>query len=188
MSRITSNGYKIQFVGKEHHLADVNGYAYEHRIVAEEKIGRRLIKGEIVHHLDENRLNNDPENLSVEPSRWHHNAKHRKLLTKKQHPHEKNEVISCGCGCGEILWKFDYQHNQRTFISGHNTRLRPKLYDHPKPPISLHNIIKKECPHGHLYTPDNLRLTSGNRRSCKACHREQESKRRKERKTQLGIQ
>ena len=33
-------GYKLVFVGKKHHLADVRGYAYEHRLLAEKKLGR----------------------------------------------------------------------------------------------------------------------------------------------------
>lgn len=52
---IASNGYVLIRVGTDHHLADVRGYAYEHRLVAEKKMGRRLRKGEQVHHLDENK-------------------------------------------------------------------------------------------------------------------------------------
>lgn len=36
-----------------------------HRIVAEEKIGRKLKPGEIVHHIDGDKKNNSPENLEV---------------------------------------------------------------------------------------------------------------------------
>lgn len=53
---------------------------HEHRVVAEEKIGRPLLPGEIVHHDDENKRNNHPDNLIVmtqsehirlhKPSRW----------------------------------------------------------------------------------------------------------------------
>ena len=49
---IASNGYVLVRVGKRHHLADVRGYAYEHRLVAEEKLGRRLTPGEIPHHIN----------------------------------------------------------------------------------------------------------------------------------------
>ena len=38
---------------------------FEHRRIAELKIGRKLRKGEIVHHMDGNKLNNDPDNLVV---------------------------------------------------------------------------------------------------------------------------
>ena len=38
---------------------------HEHRVVAEEKIGRPLRPGEIVHHIDGDKHNNSPENLAV---------------------------------------------------------------------------------------------------------------------------
>lgn len=38
---------------------------HEHRVIAEQKLGRPLKRGEIVHHKDENILNNDPSNLQV---------------------------------------------------------------------------------------------------------------------------
>ncbi len=41
------------------------GSRHTHRIVAEEKIGRKLRKGEIVHHKDEDIHNNKPGNLEV---------------------------------------------------------------------------------------------------------------------------
>lgn len=38
---------------------------HEHRVVAEEMLGRPLAKGEVVHHKDGNKRNNDPKNLEV---------------------------------------------------------------------------------------------------------------------------
>lgn len=38
---------------------------HTHRLVAEEMLGRPLEKGEVVHHIDGNKRNNDPSNLMV---------------------------------------------------------------------------------------------------------------------------
>lgn len=54
---------------------------HTHRIVAEQMLGRLLKPGEVVHHIDRNKRNNEPSNLMVFPSQkehaeWH--AKHDK--------------------------------------------------------------------------------------------------------------
>jgi hypothetical protein len=54
------------------------GERHIHRLVAEECLGRELQPGEIVHHEDEDKWNNDPPNLIVFPSQAVH-ARHHKL-------------------------------------------------------------------------------------------------------------
>lgn len=60
-----------------HHRATKEGYVYVHILVAEEKLGRKLKKGEVVHHVDENKLNNDPDNLIVFKTNADHAAYHK---------------------------------------------------------------------------------------------------------------
>ena len=49
---------------------------HEHRVVAEQMLGRPLREGEVVHHMDGNKKNNAPENLLVFPSQKKHAAWH----------------------------------------------------------------------------------------------------------------
>ena len=47
-----------------------------HRWVAEKKLGRELRLGEVVHHKDRDKLNNDPDNLWVFSSQEEHDMVH----------------------------------------------------------------------------------------------------------------
>jgi hypothetical protein len=53
----------------------------QHRLVMERDLGRPLLKGEVVHHKDEDRLNNDLSNLELMTDAQHrsHHAVGRKI-------------------------------------------------------------------------------------------------------------
>lgn len=62
--RLCSNGY-IEIVVPGHPATNARGYVYEHRVVAEKKLGRYLLPGEVVHHINGKKTDNVPENLIV---------------------------------------------------------------------------------------------------------------------------
>lgn len=55
-------GYLLTLI-PEHPRADKYGYVYEHILVLEKMLGRPVLPTEAGHHLDGNKLNNDPKNL-----------------------------------------------------------------------------------------------------------------------------
>ncbi len=112
---IASTGYEIVYVGNDHHLNNGNGYAYKHRIVMEEKLGRKLNPGEVVHHIDGNRLNNDPENLVAVKSNGAHLNLHRSANCKGRLHGEPNPIIKCACGCGREFEKYDATGRPRKY-------------------------------------------------------------------------
>ena len=58
------NGYVLIYA-PDHPSANTKNYVYEHQLVVEEALDRYLRKGEVVHHIDFNKQNNDIENLVV---------------------------------------------------------------------------------------------------------------------------
>ena len=101
-------GYLIRALRR----GDQRGYAPTHRIVMHDKLGRRLREGEVVHHIDGDVANNDPENLDVYPD----NGAHLAETLKGKCPNWTQEG-----------WDKMQQHNRR--IAG--TTLSAKS-DHPK--------------------------------------------------------
>jgi len=66
-SRI-KNGYRYVKVAE-------GKWDYEQRVVMEGRMGRKLDRDEVVHHIDRDRLNNNPMNLMV-MSREEHSELH----------------------------------------------------------------------------------------------------------------
>lgn len=64
---LTASGYRRTFTLDQ-------GRIREHILVVETKLGRKLLPDEQVHHKDENKLNNHPDNLEVLT-----NSEHQKL-------------------------------------------------------------------------------------------------------------
>jgi hypothetical protein len=69
------NGYRCRY-RPDHPRRQPNGYVYEHMLVIEEKLGRPLQDGEVVHHIDGIKTNNTPDNLQIFSSQSEHASHH----------------------------------------------------------------------------------------------------------------
>jgi HNH endonuclease len=72
--RIQRKGYWYAYCPGHPNAVFGRRYVAEHRLAMEQKLGRYLLPTEVVHHIDSNPENNDPENLIVFGS----NAQHLK--------------------------------------------------------------------------------------------------------------
>lgn len=124
--RIDHDGY-VQIKMPSHPDADRRGYVREHRWVIEQQIGRLLTKEEKVHHKNEIRHDNRPDNLQLCANTSEHNLIHRprKKCSICSKPHfgkgfcmyHYNKLINtprsrvsfkcegCGCPCRKSSYK-----------------------------------------------------------------------------------
>lgn len=70
-----SQGYVL--IHKPEHPHNMKGFILEHRHVVEQKIDRLLLRTEDVHHKDEIKDNNSPENLHLFKNRANHSYYHK---------------------------------------------------------------------------------------------------------------
>ena len=70
---LTTNGYKRVFDSQR------GCRVLEHTLIMESSVGRLLVKGEMVHHIDLNKINNLDSNLFLCNDRKHHNLVHSSL-------------------------------------------------------------------------------------------------------------
>lgn len=69
---VDMDGYALVQAPSDHPQARKTGLMFQHRLIAEQKIGRYLLPSEVVDHIDGLHLHNDPENLRVFDSNADH--------------------------------------------------------------------------------------------------------------------
>lgn len=71
-------GYRWVWVGRDY-TGTKQSYMQEHRYLMEQKLGRKLLPSEHVHHIDGNRLNNSIDNLMLVSPETHAACEHCSL-------------------------------------------------------------------------------------------------------------
>lgn len=93
---IDAEGYfRVQFGRKSQKL---------HRLIMEAIVGRPLLRSEHVHHKDENKLNNNPENLELLPAAKHISIHH---LGVPDHGINSSTQRYCKC-CDKVKTPADF--------------------------------------------------------------------------------
>lgn len=104
------NGY-ILIWKPNHPRADVNGYIYEHILVAEKTLGKSLPTGAVVHHINRIKTDNRKENLVICQDNNYHKLLHRRMRALK--------------ACGHVNWRKctfckKYDNSENLFIDKYN--------------------------------------------------------------------
>jgi len=81
VSHHSPHGY-IRVRRPNHPQAHASGYIFQHRLVAEKKIGRPLRRDEHVHHINGIKHDNCPDNLVVLPMREHASLSAKELWNR----------------------------------------------------------------------------------------------------------
>ena len=114
---VTPLGYVRVLAPEGHPRADGNNRIFEHILVVEAAMGMYLPDGAVVHHIDENRQNNAPQNLQLCASQAEHHEIHVKLRAFKACGHE--DWIKCPY-CG----KYDAPENMYVYAK------KPSIHFH----------------------------------------------------------
>lgn len=98
------------FIDKSGYLATkVNyGIVQVHRMIAEKALGKKLPKGSVVHHVDENPTNSANNNLVICPSAKYHALLHIRTRALNESGNANNRQCAlCRIWADNLIEKFD---------------------------------------------------------------------------------
>lgn len=131
----------IELYLPNHHRAKTNGYVDEHIVIAEQKIGRKLLPNEVVHHIDKNRLNNNPNNLIVMKSISAHTAYHQGnilITTNEPYVYDCKAKVNYCTRCNKRIY---YKNKTGLCRNCYNQTINHKVKNVPSK-NELNNLIR----------------------------------------------
>lgn len=142
--KININGYIEIYMPEHHRAARGSGCVYEHILVAEEMLGRKLLPLEVVHHKDQHRNNNSPENLMVFATQGDHAAYHEGAKATLQ----DNGSYKCECKNVVIKKKVWVKREKKVMVKKHIKNICPfcnKNYKNADAEMCLECYKKKQA-------------------------------------------
>lgn len=156
---IQHGGYVWEF-SPGHRLQNTWGFVAQHRLIGEDIAGRALDRDEVVHHRDENRTNNHPDNLQVMTQKEHRSHHARRMAEINLAPITREMVVQALEGRSlknaARLLKVDTQTLRNRFpdLTLPRQRKSPTVIDNPRdlaavlaaapnPDIGLADLMKK---------------------------------------------
>lgn len=134
---ILYGGYVWEFC-PGHRLQNPWGFVAQHRLVGESILGRPLARGEVVHHEDEDRTNNQPWNLRVMSQAAHRSHHAKKVAAANLAPITRDMVAEALEGRSlknaARLLKVDTQTLRNRFpeLTKPRQRKSPTVIDNPR--------------------------------------------------------
>lgn len=152
---ITTDGYVTVWVDGK--------FVYEHILVMEKKLGRKLKRNEIIHHIDESfeaRSNNDESNLQVVTRSWH--GKHHK--TRQPYGIYWNKRYSkwiLFIWKGDIFSSFGLYNTKEDALKAFESGIKIDRR-------GMNNVGKTHCKNRHEFSVKNTYIFNNVRR-CRIC-------------------
>ena len=105
IEKTISKGDYLYALVRGHPNATKNGYVLYHRVVMENFLGRILLPGEVVHHLNEDKKDNRVENLQVLSKQAH----------REIHLIKGRAMVALKCPKCEIIF---HKEKRQSFLNG----------------------------------------------------------------------